>query len=1108
VFDDRRRVSARRPVTRHRPADELTRALAVRVGCGVRALSTRGIFAFSRQTGLLLFALGLLNASNYLFHVVVSRQLGPSDYGAVAALLAVLVVLSVPLGVLQTVVAQRTAALQTQGRSTEIHSFAGAITRTALPIVLAASGLALLLAAPLLSLFLDVGYMSASLLAPYLFLGALGAIPLGVLQGAMRFGAFVAVVLGGVAVRLASGIGLVDAGFGVPGAIFASTLAAGFSLVLGLWLIGLRGVWPARTSGIHESVRGDLRVALYALLGFWLIAQADIALARHYLKPEEAGFYSSAGLLARALLVLPAAVALVAFPRFVSARERGEGAAHWLRASVVAGGALVLAGFVLLVPIRGFLVELTFGERYAPAAELMPLLCLAMAAFGLVGLLTYFHIAMRSKAYVIALGGLVAEIVLVAFFHSNGQEIAAVVTGVALAVLLAEYAAARSLSRWRPPRERLARSSVAPLELEPSLEVSIVLPCHNAARGLRAMLEGLVTELEAVESYELIVVSDGSTDETVAIAQEFAPVGARVLDYPQRAGKGYALQVGLTEARGRYVAFVDADGDIGAEAIGPFLGIMGLYEPDIVLGSKRHPLSEVEYPPLRRLMSWSYHKLTRLLFRVNVRDTQTGLKLVRREVLADVLPRLYEKRYAFDLELLVVARSLGYRRVFEAPVRVDYQFSSQIRPASILRIAMDTAAIFYRQYVLGSYAADGPARSPATRARVNGNGAKTAGAATNGKHRILVLNWRDIRNPDAGGAEVVTHEVAKRWVEWGHEVTLLTSRFPDCQTDETVDGVRVRRKGSLRTGTFHLLVQHELSRVRGFDVIIDEINTAPFLTPLWRRRLPPIVGFIHQLAADVLDAELPPPLAAAGRWLEPRALRLYRDVPVVTVSDSTRDDLQRIGLENVSVIPNGRDESPPLDGIAKEEAPTLLYVGRLAANKRPDHAVEAFRLIRRELPDARLWIVGQGPLERTLAADLPDGAELLGYLPREELYERMRRAHCLLVPSVREGWGLVVIEANSVGTPAAGYDVPGLRDSIRDGLTGRLASAGDPEALARSVLELLADADRYRVVSRRATEWADRFSWNETARQLLDVVVRSVDNADRETATETARRAA
>jgi glycosyltransferase involved in cell wall biosynthesis len=175
------------------------------------------------------------------------------------------------------------------------------------------------------------------------------------------------------------------------------------------------------------------------------------------------------------------------------------------------------------------------------------------------------------------------------------------------------------------------------------------------------------------------------------------------LHYPDRVGKGHALRVGLAEARGRYVAFIDGDGDIDPEGLRPFLALMELYSPDIVLGSKRHPLSEVDYPLIRRVLSWMYHALGRVLFRVNVSDTQTGLKLIRRDVLAAVLPRMLEKRYAFDLELLVVARSLGYSRVFEAPVRINYRFSSQVDVGAAARILLDTLAIFYRRYVLETY---------------------------------------------------------------------------------------------------------------------------------------------------------------------------------------------------------------------------------------------------------------------------------------------------------------------------------------------------------------------------------------------------------------------
>jgi glycosyltransferase involved in cell wall biosynthesis len=253
-----------------------------------------------------------------------------------------------------------------------------------------------------------------------------------------------------------------------------------------------------------------------------------------------------------------------------------------------------------------------------------------------------------------------------------------------------------------------------------------------------------------------------------------------------------------------------------------------------------------------------------------------------------------------------------------------------------------------------------------------------------------------------------------------------------------------------------------------------------------------VVALVHQLAGDVWDSEAPRPLAVVGKWLEPHALRLYRDVPVVTVSESTKDDLHRLGLLNVSVVPNGRDEPPELNGLPKEPVPTFLFVGRLTANKRPDHAVEAFRLITKSLPEARLWIVGRGPLEKEVSKTLPEGGQMLGYLSRDELYRRMARAHCLLVPSVREGWGLVVIEANSVGTPAVGYDVPGIRDSIRDGRTGLLANAGDTMALANQALSLVSDVDRFLLVRSQAIEWSKDFSWRSTASNLMALIQEGV----------------
>jgi glycosyltransferase involved in cell wall biosynthesis len=300
-----------------------------------------------------------------------------------------------------------------------------------------------------------------------------------------------------------------------------------------------------------------------------------------------------------------------------------------------------------------------------------------------------------------------------------------------------------------------------------------------------------------------------------------------------------------------------------------------------------------------------------------------------------------------------------------------------------------------------------------------------------------------------------------------------------------IDGVRVRRRGRLRTGSFHAAVQWELARLRGFDLVVESVNTIPFLTPVWSYRLPTAVAVIHQLAAEVWDAEVARPFAYLGRRIELALLRPYRDAPVVVGSASTRDDLRRLGFRNVGVVRYGRDEPPDVEAVPKEPVPTFLFVGRFAANKRPDHAIRAFATIKEELPDAQLWLVGAGPMEPTLRSSLPAGAELLGRLPRDELYHRMARAHCLLVPSVREGWGLVVVEANSVGTPAVGYDIPGVRDSIRPGHTGVLAPAGDPAALGLAAVELLDDEEGYEAMRKAAVAWADEFSWDVTAEQLL-----------------------
>jgi glycosyltransferase involved in cell wall biosynthesis len=297
--------------------------------------------------------------------------------------------------------------------------------------------------------------------------------------------------------------------------------------------------------------------------------------------------------------------------------------------------------------------------------------------------------------------------------------------------------------------------------------------------------------------------------------------------------------------------------------------------------------------------------------------------------------------------------------------------------------------------------------------------------------RVLFLNWKDLSHPLAGGAEVFTEEVGRELVRRGHAVTLFASSVVGRPERETVEGVDVVRRGG-RLGVYRAArrVWAEEGR-RAYDVVVDEINTRPFLTPRWLHDTP-IVALIHQLAREIWFYETRFPISVLGRYvLEPRWLRSYRDVPALTVSESSADSLRRHhGWRNVSVVPEGLAPHPVPD-VAKEPEPTVVFLGRLVPMKQPRHVLEAFGVLAESFPSARLWMIGDGPELDQLSADAPEGVSFYGRIPSDELPDRLARAHVLVTTSVREGWGLNVSEAAACGTPAIGYSVPGLVDSVR-----------------------------------------------------------------------------
>lgn len=356
--------------------------------------------------------------------------------------------------------------------------------------------------------------------------------------------------------------------------------------------------------------------------------------------------------------------------------------------------------------------------------------------------------------------------------------------------------------------------------------------------------------------------------------------------------------------------------------------------------------------------------------------------------------------------------------------------------------------------------------------------------------KILIFNWRDIKNPEAGGAEVFTHEIAKRLVKKGNEVTLFTSEFSGCKKEEVFEGVRIVRAG----GKYSVYIKakdyyKKYFSKEDYDVVVDEINTIPFFTPNFVNK-ETVVALIHQLAREYWFYETQFPLNLVGYYfLEEKWLKNYVDVPTITVSNSTKSDLVELGFKKIFLVSEGLSFKPLRKLPKKDERPTIIYLGRLKRAKRPDHAVKAFEIVKEEVEDAQLWVVGDGYMRKKLERNAVDGVKFFGFVPKSNKISLLSKAWVLVNPSVREGWGLNVIEANACATSAIAYDVPGLRDSIVDGKTGLLVKEnGNIEALAEAIIKLLKDERLRKRLSKNALKWAKRFSWDKSAREFEKII--------------------
>lgn len=346
--------------------------------------------------------------------------------------------------------------------------------------------------------------------------------------------------------------------------------------------------------------------------------------------------------------------------------------------------------------------------------------------------------------------------------------------------------------------------------------------------------------------------------------------------------------------------------------------------------------------------------------------------------------------------------------------------------------------------------------------------------------RFLMLNWRDPRNPLAGGAERVSLAFLRGLLDRGHQVDWFAFAFPGGAPEEWVDGIRIRRAGGV--GSSILAAARWARQQPRYDLVIDQHHGIPWFAPWWSRTR--CLAYIHEVLGPIWGSFYRWPVSRIGPWQERWTHRLYRQVPFWVPSESTRTALLEHGVRQVTVLDNGVDLEPLAGLEPKLPGPPvrLISVSRLAPNKRVDHAIRCLHELGQRGVSSELTVVGTGMTAgalRELGTRLGLGERLrfAGYQSEAAKAALLREHHVLLHPSVREGWGLNVIEANAMGTPAVVYPVGGLVDSTVDGETGIVCAKETPSSLADGVIRLTSERVRYQGIREGAWRRSFRFRW-------------------------------
>jgi glycosyltransferase involved in cell wall biosynthesis len=357
--------------------------------------------------------------------------------------------------------------------------------------------------------------------------------------------------------------------------------------------------------------------------------------------------------------------------------------------------------------------------------------------------------------------------------------------------------------------------------------------------------------------------------------------------------------------------------------------------------------------------------------------------------------------------------------------------------------------------------------------------------------KILVLNWQDQLNPQAGGAEIHLREIFRRIVDAGHRVDLLCSGFAGAPRHVSLDGIAVHRVGNRHSYPFvvHRYYSESLAAEK-YDVVVEDLNRVPLYTPLWG--IGRLVALVHHLFGATAFREVAAPLAA-GVWLSEQPLGVvYRNTPFEAVSESTAADLVARGIPkaNIRVIYNGVDTAAYTPNQTERATrPLFAYLGRLKRYKRVDFVIRAFAEL--GIPDASLEIAGSGDDRRRLerlaeSLDLAGRVKFLGFIPEEEKLHLLRRAWATVLASPKEGWGISNLETSACGTPVVAANSPGIRESVVDGKTGFLVPGTDVRAMTGAMRRLAESKPLVSEMGTAGRHFAEKFTWEKSAAQTIE----------------------